>query len=95
MLPLPIGYAAGHLRGILPTKVLLGIFMLVVELSFGSILHLFGYRYELARGSRRLFPFYIIAIMVVGYSACLVGPIAIFLMEQQVPEVIEMLRNVS
>lgn len=94
LLPLPICYPIGLVRGVLPTKVVMGTFLIIAFLSFGSILHMFGYRYEVARGTKRLFPAYILAIMAFGYSCCLVPPLAIFIGDQQYSAVIEMLRNV-
>lgn len=90
-----MGYMTGYLRGILPNKVILGSFQILIFLSFGSILHLFCYRYEVARGTKRLLPLYIAPIMVVGYGTSLIGSISIFMAQQRDSKVAEMLHLVS
>ena len=95
LLPLPMGYNSGYLRGILSPLAIQSIFVLLVEFSFASILHLFAYRYETGIWTKGLFPAYMVIMMVIGYSTSLIVPIASLFMEQQSSKTVEMLRNVS
>lgn len=90
-----MGYMSGILNGLLPARYTLGLLFIVVGLAFGSILHLFAYRYETVRGTKRLFPPYMIFIMIVGYSWVLLDPVAIVLQPQISWDVAEELMNVS